>query len=162
MQRHDKRREFAPGDSMPTMRSAVTHAAAILAAVSLAACGRSPITPKRIEAAVESTFANLVDLQVSRLKLAPLPPPDFAVTAICRKQAAGSDTGAGDWTCTIVWQGPNRQTLRDSYDLSVGTDGCYSAAVEGDALGASTLKASDGTPVKNLLHAFEGCFDTTD
>ncbi len=130
------------------------------AALVLGGCGQSPITPARIEPALEATFANLVELQVSRLRLPPIAAPDFAVTAICRKQLAGANAGAGDWTCSLVWQGPNRQTVRDTYDLFVATDGCYTATVTGESLGGPILKASDGSDVRNLLYTFEGCFDT--
>jgi hypothetical protein len=129
--------------------------------MTLAACGHSPITSSRIETAIQTTFANLVELQVSRLGLPPMPAPDFAVTAICRKQPSGADAGAGEWACTLVWQGPDRRTLRDTYDLTVGTDGCFAASVSGESLGGPTLKAADGRTVRNLLYAFEGCFDTT-
>jgi hypothetical protein len=123
-------------------------------------CGRSPITANRLETALETTFANRLELQVARLKLKPLPPPDFAITAICQKPT-GRNTGGGDWVCTLVWQGPDRQALRDTYDLFVNTDGCYTATVAGESLGGPTLKATDGATVKNLLHTFEGCFDVT-
>ena len=139
------------------MRSAIAAAATM----TLAACGQSPITSSRIETAIQTTFANLVELQVSRLGLPPMPPPDFAVTAICRKQPTAADAGAGEWACTLVWQGPDRRTLRDTYDLTVGTDGCFAASVSGESLGGPTLKAADGRTVRTLLYAFEGCFDTT-
>jgi len=86
---------------------------------------------------------------------------DFAVTAMCHKQAAASKTGAGDWVCTLVWRDPDRRTVHDTYDLSVTTDGCYTASIEGESLGGPTLKALGGSVVRNLLHTFEGCFDTT-
>ena len=133
---------------------------AAMATVVACGCGSSPITPTRIEAAIETTFANLVELQVSRLRLRPMTASDFAVTAICRRQVAGSNAGAGDWMCALVWQGPDRQTLRDTYDLFVTTDGCYTASLDGETFGGPTLKASDGSDVKNLLYTFEGCFDT--
>jgi hypothetical protein len=38
---------------------------------------------------------------------------------------------------------------------------CYTATVVGENLGGPTLKASDGRIVRNLMYAFEGCFDTT-
>ena len=128
--------------------------------VVFSACGSSPITPPRIEKALETTFSNLVELQVSRLRLPPIAAPDFAVTAICRKQTAARNDGAGDWTCGIVWQGPDRRMLRDTYDLFVATDGCYTATAAGESLGGPMLKASDGSDVKNLLYTFDGCFDT--
>jgi hypothetical protein len=40
-----------------------------------AACGTSPITSSRIEAAIAPTFANLIQLQLARLGVAPFPPP---------------------------------------------------------------------------------------
>ena len=133
----------------------------VLVMVALYGCGRSPITAKRIEPAIETMFANLVELQIERMRLPPMGAPDFAVTAICRKQMAGSEAGAGEWTCTLVWQGPDRKTLRDTYELFVNTDGCYSATVSGESLGGPTLTTTDGRSVRNLLYAFEGCFDTT-
>ena len=134
---------------------------AVIVMVALCGCGSSPITSKRIEPAIETTFANLVELQIERMRLPPMGAPDFAVTAICRKQMAGSEAGAGEWTCTLVWQGPDRKTLRDTYELFVNTDGCYSATVSGESLGGPTLRTTDGRSVRNLLYAFEGCFDTT-
>jgi hypothetical protein len=134
---------------------------ALIATLALYGCRSSPITSKRIEPAIETTFANLVELQIERMRLPPIGPPDFAVTAICRKQMAGNEAGAGEWTCSLVWQGPDRRTLRDTYELFVNTDGCYSATVSGESLGGPTLRTADGRIVRNLLYAFEGCFDTT-
>jgi hypothetical protein len=51
--------------------------------------------------------------------------------------------------------------MSDTYDVSVSTDGCYTATVDGEQLGGPAIKASDGSDVRNLLYAFEGCFDTT-
>src|SRR5262245_14295028 len=129
-------------------------------ALSLPGCTLSPITALRIEASMETTFANLVQLQVSTLGLPPMAAADFEVTASCRKLSSGTN-GSGDWICNLLWLGPDRRPLRDSYDLFVTTDGCYTAAVEGANLGGPLLKAADGKDVRNLLFTFEGCFDTT-
>ena len=134
---------------------------AVIVMAALYGCGSSPITSKRIEPAIETMFANLVELQIERMRLPPMRTPDFAVTAICRKQMAGSEAGAGEWSCTLVWQGPDRRTLRDTYEVFVNTDGCYSATISGESLGGPTLRTSDGRTVRNSLYAFEGCFDTT-
>jgi hypothetical protein len=142
-------------------RTTVLRAAlVIITTVAIGGCGQSPITPVRVENAIEPTFANLVALQISWLGLPPMAASDFGVTASCRKLAGGK-TGAGDWVCNVAWLGPDRQTLRDAYDLFVTTDGCYTATVEGNNLGGPILKAADGRDVKNLLFTFEGCFDTT-
>ena len=139
-------------------------ALAAMTMVAVIGCGPSPITSARIEGAIAPTFANLVHAQLSRVGLPPVAAADIKVAASCRKLVAGSGTaGAGDWVCTLVWYGPNRKTLRDTYDLSVGTDGCYTATVDGAEadLGGPTITASDASNVRNLLYTFEGCFDTT-
>ena len=143
---------------MPTigLRAAIV----LTSTVAMVGCGRSPITPVRIENAVEPTFANLVQLQVSWLGLPAMAVSDFGVTASCRKLAGGK-VGAGEWVCNLAWLGPDRQSLRNTYDLFVTTDGCYTATVEGTDLGRPTLKTPDGRDVRNLLFTFEGCFDRT-
>ena len=145
-------------------RTTRMHCQAALAALALfagSACGSSPIVPERVEPAVAATFANLVHLQVSAMGLAPMTVAEFAVRANCNKLLGGPDTGSGEWLCTILWQGPERRPLRNTYELFVTTDGCYLATVDGELLGGPTLKTRDGREVKNLLHTFEGCFDTT-
>ena len=140
----------------------VRGALAAVSTVAVFGCGPSPITSARIESAIAPTFANLVHLQVSWLGLPPVSASDIKVAASCRKLMAGSAAaGAGDWSCTLVWQAPDRGSLRDEYELSVGTDGCYTATVNGTQIGGPTLKTLDGGDVRNLLNTFEGCFDTT-
>jgi hypothetical protein len=145
---------------VPKARSRVRGVLATLSAVALTGCGSSPITSAKIEASIAPTFANLVHLQVSWLGLPPMAASDFAVQASCRK-LTGSNAGSGEWACTLVWKGPERQGLRDTYDLFVATDGCYMATVASESLGGPMLKTLDGKDVRNLLYAFEGCFDTT-
>ena len=69
--------------------------------------------------------------------------------------------GSGEWLCTLDWRGPDRRIIRETYDLFVAPDGCYTATVEGEALARPMLTTSDGRDVKNLLYVFDGCFDTT-
>jgi hypothetical protein len=136
---------------------------AAVTTVGVLGCGPSPITSARIEGAIAPTFANLVQLQLSRVGLAPVTASNITVTASCRKAVPGSsETGSGEWVCALLWYGPNRRALRDTYDLAVGTDGCYTASIEGanENLGGPTITTADGS-VRNLLYAFEGCFDTT-
>jgi hypothetical protein len=127
-------------------------------------CG-TPITSARIEEAIAPTFANLVHVQMAWLGLPPMSASHFDVTASCRRLVTGSgvttNAGAGDWVCLIRWRGPDRKSLRDTYDLFVTTDGCFTATVAGENLGGPTLTSQGGNEVRNLLDAFEGCFDTT-
>jgi hypothetical protein len=147
-----------------SVRRTAGAAFAVLAMSAVSVCGSSPITSARLERAIAPTFANLVQLQVSWLGLPPMGAAEFAVEASCRKLGAnsqlGSYSGSGEWICALRWKGPQRQMLRDNYDLQVTPDGCYTAMVEGENLGRPTLKSVDGQDVKNLLYAFEGCFDT--
>jgi ABC-2 type transport system permease protein len=138
-----------------------------LAIVTALSCGygSSPITDTRLERALASTFANLVHLQVSWMGLPSVSPSEFGVTAKCRKVGVGVQqvrtVGSGEWLCTLDWRGPDRRIIRETYDLFVAPDGCYTATVEGEALARPMLTTSDGRDVKNLLYVFDGCFDTT-
>jgi hypothetical protein len=98
-------------------------------------------------------------VQVTRLGLPDIAASDLAAHATCRKLSSTIDAGSGAWTCTVLWQSPDRRTLRDNYDLDVATDGCYTATIEGGTLGGPTLQAADGREIRNLLYTFEGCFD---
>jgi hypothetical protein len=133
---------------------------AMVATSIMLGCEQTPITSTRLEGAIAPTFARLVHLQVSWLGLPQAVTADLAVIATCRKLAGGT-SGSGEWTCTLDWKSPDRQTLRDAYDLFVSTDGCYMAMAAGENLGGPTLKSTDGRDVRNLLYAFDGCFDTT-
>ncbi len=120
----------------------------------------SPITPPRLERAIASTFANLVETQVSWVGLPQLTATEVAASARCVKLPTGG-VGAGEWVCTVIWMGPQGQSVRDAYDLFVATDGCYMASLSGESLGGPILQTKEGKSVRNLLYAFDGCFDTT-
>jgi hypothetical protein len=134
---------------------------AISAALAVCGCSSySPITPARLEKAVASTFGNLVETQVSWVGLPSMTATEVAASAHCLKLPNGGQ-GSGEWVCTVIWMGPQGQSVRDAYDLFVATDGCYMASLSGESLGGPVLTRQDGTNVRNLLYAFDGCFDTT-
>ncbi len=122
-------------------------------------CGASPITANRVETALANTFANLVHLQVDSMGLPPIAASELVVTARCRRPVAGTDPGSGDWECEVMWKGPGRQALGDTYDLFVTTEGCYTATVVSENVGGPILRTSGGREVRNLLYTFEGCFN---
>ncbi len=145
-------------------RRAARAALGALAASMAIGCAPSPITPARIEKSIAPTFANLVHVQMSRIGLTPVAVRDIHVAANCRKAVPETGpAGAGDWVCVIDWYGPNRKVLRDTYDLAVAAGGCFTATIEGSeaGLGGPTVTTQDGATVRNLLYAFDGCFDTT-
>jgi ABC-2 type transport system permease protein len=138
--------------------------AGLLVAV-LNGCGSGGIAADRVENAVKSTFSNLIHLQRSMLGVPPIEPSALRSYVTCHRVGPGADVrGAGNWRCTVAWSYPgSRGPLRDTYELSVTMDGCYTAtadAAEGH-IGGQTIKARDGASVANLLYAFDGCFDTT-
>ena len=129
--------------------------------VALAGCGASSMTADRVERAIAPIFANLVHAQLQRMGLAAVPISALRATASCYRLAGGG-AGTGDWACTIVWSGPNGATLRDSYDVVVAANACFTATLSGSAeaqLGGPTVKTAEGRDVRNLLYAFDGCFD---
>lgn len=135
-------------------------APAVAIVVAVTSCGATPITPGRIEPAIASTFANRVHLQVSAMGLPPITVAGVAATASCRKPGSSGNTGSGEWICILMWQSPERQILRDTFDVVVTTDGCYTATAEAASLGGPVLESANGGEVTNLLYTFEGCFDT--
>jgi hypothetical protein len=122
------------------------------------------VTRSRIEEAVAPTFASLVRVQVSLLDAPPVDTASLHAFAQCKKVGAAPKEarGAGDWTCDIGWYVPGRrEAVHDTYDLSVTPDGCYTATADATEahIGGPTVATRSGTPVTNLLYAFDGCFD---
>jgi ABC-2 type transport system permease protein len=125
-----------------------------------ASCGGSAITEARVERAIATAFANLVPSQLKRMSLPDVPTEALRVAASCYR-VAGGRAGAGEWACTVVWSRESGAPLRDAYDVTVAANGCYTAtlgAAEAQ-LGGPIVTAADGRPVRNLLYAFDGCFD---
>ena len=138
-------------------------AAAVLGAVS--ACDSSRITASKVEGALAPTFANLISLESKMMDLPPVDAAAFRASATCHRVSPGNPArGAGTWQCEVVWFLPGRRgSLHDGYELSVTTDGCYTATVDGAEghLGGPTITTRSGETLVNLLYAFDGCFDTT-
>jgi hypothetical protein len=136
---------------------------ACLVVVASIGCGAGGVTSSKIENALAPTFANLIHLQENMLGLGPVDAASLRASAICHKLDPGKgDSGAGNWKCTVTWfASTQRSPLRDSYDLSVTPDGCYTATVDDAHLGGPTLPTKGGGTVVNLLYVFDGCFDAT-
>jgi ABC-2 type transport system permease protein len=134
-------------------------------ALALQACGSNTITAGRVEAAFAPTFANLIQVQESKLGLPTLDVTAFQASAACHRIGPGNEpSGSGNWLCTVEWTPPGHQRpWRDTYELSVTMDGCYTATAdtEENHLGGPRLTTRDGSTTTNLLYAFDGCFDTT-
>ncbi len=133
--------------------------------VLLAGCHPGGVTPRRLEQAIAPTFANLVEVQESRMGLAPVRASALRASATCHKVGAAADAGGGgSWKCTVVWFAPgHKEPLFDVYDLGVTTDGCFTATADGAEahVGGPKVSTPGGTSVTNLLYVFDGCFDPT-
>jgi hypothetical protein len=128
-------------------------------------CRATGITATRLERALAPTFANLIETQESMLGRPALDVPSLRASASCHRTGPGLATrGAGDWQCTVAWFAPGRRgPWFDSYELSVTTDGCFTATADGEEghLGGPRLTLRAGTTATNLLYAFDVCFDPT-
>jgi hypothetical protein len=133
----------------------------VVAVFMLPGCsGHSPISKDRLERSIAATFSNLLETQVSWLQLPAMTAAEVGAKAACHR-LSGPGPGAGEWVCTLIWMGPKGQAVRDVYDLFVATDGCYAASIAGENFGGPILRTTGGKDMRNLLYAFDGCFDTT-
>jgi hypothetical protein len=128
--------------------------------VLLGGCGSGGVTSNRIEDAVATTFANLISVQRTIVGMSPMDAAELRTSASCHKIGPGDNRGPGEWKCVLTSPGPG-SLFRDTYDLSVTTDGCYTARSDGSHMGGPTLPTRNGETVTNLLYVFDGCFDTT-
>jgi ABC-2 type transport system permease protein len=131
----------------------------------LSGCGSGGITADRVENSMKPTFVNLIHLQRSMLGASPIEPSALRTFVTCHRVGPGDGLiGGGTWRCTVAWSYPgSRGPLRDTYELSVTMDGCYTATADPTEghIGGPTINTRDGATVKNLLYAFDSCFDTT-
>jgi ABC-2 type transport system permease protein len=136
---------------------------ALAAGCACLACRSNPheISAAKIEDALATTFANLVRVQQTTLGLPPVEASALRASARCHKVGPGNEViGSGDWSCTVLWSFPGyKGPLLYSYDLTVTTDGCFTATTDEGHLGGPVLTTRDGVRVTNLLFAFDGCFD---
>jgi len=134
---------------------------ALIVALALTSACRSGVTPARLEGALASTFANLVESQETLMELPRVAASDLRASASCEKPQGHA---GGEWRCTVTWFVPRRRVLvHDTYELTVAADGCYTAAADPSEahVGGPRVTTPGGKSMTNLLYAFEGCFDTS-
>jgi hypothetical protein len=125
----------------------------------LAACGGSPITAARLNAAIGPTFTHLYAEQ-QRLIGNPVDPGVYT-TSSCER-TGGVVTGAGDdWVCAVIVYRRTGLPISANLEVRVRTNGCYEADSPLAAVGPPQLTAPDGSSNANPLTEFDGCFDTS-
>jgi hypothetical protein len=157
------------GCSRPRRRAVDATAVSLVAfavAVGFGGCGSTGITAGRLDRALSQTFANLYGLQQQAAGRARTPAANLNATTICLKGSGNATQGGAgnDWVCTVHFTvKPIVTPFNAIYNVTVQTDGCYSA--EGDGPTAATasrlIRDGEGKLVPNPLWLINGCFDTT-
>jgi hypothetical protein len=134
------------------------------AALGLAACGSTGITPAPLQRSISHTFANLYALQqVEQGNPRPSVPSVDARAACTKGTPAQAQNGAGnDWVCDITYLVAGPATpVTAIYNVNVQTDGCYAADGDGPASvnGSRTITGPGYSQVINPLWLIDGCFD---
>ena len=134
--------------------------------LAMSACHPTGVTQGRLENAFAPIFANLIQTQETKLGYPRATARLLRASADCHRVGPGPETsiGGGQWICTVRWSIPARAiALRDTYDLSVTPDGCFTATADGSEahVGGRTVTTPEGRTMTNLLFAFDGCFDPT-
>ena len=73
--------------------------------------------------------------------------------------AGGADAGSGEWVCTLLCKGPDRQPLLKTDHFFVTTDGCYSGHRFGRGTSAVPTLKGGGSVATGLgisSYAFDG------
>ncbi|RKS80674.1 hypothetical protein CLV35_0140 [Motilibacter peucedani] len=132
--------------------------AAATATALLAGCGPDDVTQPDLESTLASSFARLYVRQQQLLGRPGLSPDALAVRARCDKPGAGANRGAGAWTCTVTWFGPDGTPLEADYELQAKAGGCFTAAGQPAVVGAPRLEAPDGGRFVNPVAAIDACY----
>ena len=136
------------------------------AAVAVAGCGPTVVTPPPLEKSIAQTFTNLYVLQQVEQGDPRPAVPALHTSAQCQKGTpATTQQGAGnDWVCLVTYlvDGPGTPVTA-TYNVDVQTDGCYAADGDGPASlnGSRTITGPGYRQLPNPLWLIDGCFDVT-
>jgi hypothetical protein len=126
--------------------------------------GGSSVTQPRLERSLPVTFANLYADQAKLLGHKGVTPASLNAKAMCDKGGAVEDNvGPGsNWNCLVSWTDPNNPMPVEGYgkfEVSVHSNGCYTAGGPSKLVGFQTLTDTRGREVTNPVYEFDGCFD---
>jgi hypothetical protein len=147
-----------------TVLAALAVVVAVGGAVLAGTGGGSSVTQPRLERAVPVAFANLYADQAKLLGHQGITPASLNAKAMCDKGGAVEDNiGPGsNWNCLISWTDPNNPMPMEGYgkfEVSVHSNGCYTAGGPSKLVGFQTLTDTKGREVTNPVYEFDGCFD---
>ena len=126
--------------------------------------GGSTVTQARLERSLPVTFANLYADQATMLGHQGVTPASLNAKAMCDKGGAvEANVGPGsNWNCLVSWTDPNNPMPTEGYgkfEVSVHTNGCYTAGGPSKLVGFQTITDTKGDEVTNPVYEFDGCFD---
>jgi hypothetical protein len=126
--------------------------------------GGSSVTAPRLERSLAVDFANLYADQAKLLGHRGITPDSLGARAMCDKGGAvEADVGPGsNWNCLVSWTDPNNPMPLEGYgkfEVSVHSNGCYTAGGPSKLVGFQTITDRKGRVVTNPVYEFDGCFD---
>jgi hypothetical protein len=137
---------------------------AVGGAVLAGAGGGSSVTAPRLERSLAVNFSNLYADQAQLLGHRGITPSSLGARAMCDKGGAvEADIGPGsNWNCLVTWTDPNNPMPPEGYgkfEVSVHSNGCYTAGGPSKLVGFQTITDRKGDEVTNPVYEFDGCFD---
>jgi hypothetical protein len=134
-----------------------------LGAVAQAAGGGSSITRARLERSVTASFSNVYSQEAALLGHTGVSPASMDARAMCDKGPGVAQSGPGtSWVCLMSWKDPNLPMPSAGYgkfELTVHSNGCYTAGAPSSLVGYQTITAADGRTVNNPAYEYDACLD---
>jgi hypothetical protein len=143
---------------------AIVALVAVSGAVLAGTGGGSSVTRARLERSLPTAFANLYADQAKLLGHAGVTAASLNARAMCDKGGAvEDDIGPGsNWNCLVSWTDPDNPMPPEGYgkfEITVHSNGCYTAGGPSKLVGFQTLTDAKGDEVTNPVYEFDGCFD---
>lgn len=137
---------------------------ALAGAVVAGTGGGSAVTRPRLERSLPAAFSHLYVARAHLLGQDDVTPTSLHARAMCDKGGAVEpDTGPGsNWNCLMSWDDPQVPMPVEGYgkfELTVHSNGCYTAGGPSKLVGFATLTDTRGREVTNPVSEFDGCFD---
>ena len=138
-------------------------AAVGLGSIAVATSSGSAITAPRLARSVTTAFTNVYTEQARILGHKGVDPASMKPKTMCDRGYGVPQSGPGtNWNCLISWTDPNMPIPSTGYgkiEVTVHTNGCYTASPSSSLVGYQTITASDGRTVANPAYEFDGCID---
>ena len=125
--------------------------------------GPTAITQARLEHSIVEDFRNLTVLQQKYLGRRELAGKELRILPSCRRHGVATPRrGPGDnWVCVLNVFTPTGGQVTIDYDVTVQTNGCYTAEGPPAFIGPLTIRDRQGRRRVNPLFRFDGCFDVS-